>query len=154
MPITIKSTELKYKNPSTGEYQGIDAVAERTTSEQCALIEAKGAETIASIPSDYITLANNVSDLNGAINALCLKGAQTTINQAGTYSNISCTGLTANHKVCNWGLFSDSGYTTPVDENNPPADITITEKANAYDIVIANYSSAFYIQPTFILAQN
>ena len=75
MPITIKSTELKYKNPSTGQYQGIDAVAERTTSEQCALIEAKGAETIASIPSDYTTLSDtvddltsDVSDLNGAIN--------------------------------------------------------------------------------------
>lgn len=82
MPITIKSTELKYKNPSTGQYQGIDAVAERTTSEQCALIEAKGAETIASIPSDYTTLSDtvddltsDVSDLNGAItNGTLLNG--------------------------------------------------------------------------------
>lgn len=62
MPITIKSTELKYKNPSTGQYQGIDAVAETTTSQQCALIEAKGAETIASIPNDYTTLSNAVND--------------------------------------------------------------------------------------------
>ena len=68
MPITIKSTELKYKNPSTGNYQGIDAVAETTTSQQCALIEAKGIETRATIPSDYTTLSDNVTALNSAIN--------------------------------------------------------------------------------------
>ena len=67
MPITIKSTELKYKNPSTGNYQGIDAVAETTTSQQCALIEAKGVETRASIPSDYTTLSDTVDNLNSAI---------------------------------------------------------------------------------------
>ena len=64
MPITIKSTELKYKNPSTGQYQGVDAVAEMTTSEQCALIEAKGAETRASIPSDYTALSDAVNTTN------------------------------------------------------------------------------------------
>lgn len=68
MPITIKSTELKYKNPTTGQYQGVDAVAEMTTSEQCALIEAKGVETRASIPSDYTTLSDTVNDLSGTLN--------------------------------------------------------------------------------------
>lgn len=63
MPITIKSTELKYKNPSTGQYQGVDAVAETTTSEQCALIEAKGVETRASIPSDYTTLSDAITSI-------------------------------------------------------------------------------------------
>lgn len=100
------------------------------------------------------SVGEELSELKGYLNALCLKGAKTTINQAGTYSNISCTGLTANHKVVNWGLFSDTNLTTPLDPNNPPADITITEKANAYDIVIANYSTAFYIQPIFALPQN
>lgn len=100
-------------------------------------------------------LANtaDIASIAAVLNALCIKGPQTTINQAGTY-NVSCTGLTANHKVCNWGLFSDSGFTTPIDENYPPADITITEGNGSYDITIANYSSTFYIQPTFILAQN
>lgn len=67
MPITIKSTELKYKNPSTGQYQGVDAVAEMTTSEQCALIEAKGAETRASIPNDYTALSDQVNAIDSKL---------------------------------------------------------------------------------------
>lgn len=153
MPITIKSTELKYKNPSTGQYQGIDAVAERTTSEQCALIEAKGAETIASIPSDYTTLADDVRDLNGALNTVCLRAAVKTISANGTSSN-TLTGLTADHVVGNWGMFSDSACTTPIAENSPPCDITITTAANAWSVTIGNFSSTFYLRPTFILKQN
>lgn len=95
-----------------------------------------------------------LNSLKDTLNHLCLKGQKTAISANGTTSNISCTGLTANHKVCNWGLFSDNNLTTPLDPNNPPADITITEKADAYDITIANYTSAFYIQPTFIIPQN
>lgn len=67
MPITIKSTELKYKNPSTGQYQGVDAVAEMTTSEQCALIEAKGVETRASIPSNYTALSDQVNAIDSKL---------------------------------------------------------------------------------------
>lgn len=93
-------------------------------------------------------------EFKNTLNSLCLKGAKTAISANGTTSNISCTGLTANHKVCNWGLFSDNDLTTPLDPNNPPADITITEKADAYDITIADFTSAFYIQPTFIIPQN
>lgn len=91
MPITIKSTELKYKNPSTGQYQGIDAVAETTTSQQCALIEAKGAETIASIPSDYTTLANNVSDLSDAINDKIVRVTGTISSSSLVISNANVT---------------------------------------------------------------
>lgn len=98
--------------------------------------------------------AADVSSNSTAIANLCIKGSLTAITANGTGSDITCIGLTADHKVCNWGLFSDSGATTPLDPNNPPADITIVEKADAYAITIANYSSAFYIQPTFILPQN
>ena len=45
MPVTIKTTTFKYKNPTTGEYQGVDAVAETTTSQQVAAIEAAGQQT-------------------------------------------------------------------------------------------------------------
>lgn len=99
-------------------------------------------------------LTGAANELKDTLNNLCLKGQKTTINANGTISNISCTGLTANHKVCNWGLYSDVNLTTPIEMNNPPADITITEKADAYDITIANIATTFYIQPTFIIPQN
>lgn len=104
--------------------------------------------------TDSTSVQSDLTGLKDALNHLCLKGQKTAISANGTTSNISCTGLTANHKVCNWGLFSDNDLTTPLEPNNPPADITITEKADAYDITIANYTSAFYIQPTFIIPQN
>lgn len=107
------------------------------------------------IINDNNTKIDTAVGLNSqAIAKLCIKGSLTAITANGTGSDITCTGLTANHKVVNWGLFSDSEATTPIDPNNPPADITIVEKADAYAITIANYSSAFYIQPTFILPQN
>ena len=85
MPITIKRAGLKYKDPTTGDYKGIDAISESTIAEYEAAIEAAGdameataaaaatameekaAETIASIPSDYTTLSKDVSDLKSAL---------------------------------------------------------------------------------------
>ena len=101
MPITIKSTELKYKNPTTGQYQGIDAVAETTTSEQCALIEAKGVETRASIPSDYTTLSD-------AVNNLMLEST----NDSTDRTSAIITMLT-NNKKCILG--AGTFYTTGID---------------------------------------
>lgn len=48
MPITIKTAAMQYKNAS-GQYVGVDAVAETTTSEQVAAVEAAGAEQIEAI---------------------------------------------------------------------------------------------------------
>lgn len=48
MPITIKTAAMQYKD-ANGQYVGIDAVAETTTSEQVAAVEAAGAEQIAAI---------------------------------------------------------------------------------------------------------
>ena len=108
------------------------------------------------------------TDLTGAANELkaevttleamaanvVLQAAVRTVSGNGTTSNISLTGLTANHVVGSWGLFSDSGCTTPIAENAPTCDITITTKANAWDLTIANFTATFYIRPTFILKQN
>ena len=90
----------------------------------------------------------------GTWTALCLKGSLTAISADGTISDIALVGLTADFKVCSWGLFADSAATTPISPTEAPADITITEKTDAYDITIANLDSAFYIRPTFILPQN
>ena len=48
MPITIKTAAMKYK-VAQGQYVGVDAVSETTTSEQVAAVEAAGAEQIAAI---------------------------------------------------------------------------------------------------------
>jgi hypothetical protein len=92
--------------------------------------------------------------IQNTLNQLALIGNTTAINQNGTYTKENVTGMTANHKVVNWGLFSDANLTTPISPNNPPADITIAEESGGYVITIANYTSAFYMKPTFILPQN
>ena len=92
--------------------------------------------------------------VENTLNQLALIGNMTAINQNGTYTKENVTGMTANHKVANWGLFSDANLTTPISPNNPPADITIAEESGGYVITIANYTSAFYMKPTFILPQN
>ena len=78
MPVTIKNAAIKYKDPTTGEYKTVDAISDGTTAERVAAIEAvaddidaaaartsaaieaKAAETIASIPDDYTALSNEV----------------------------------------------------------------------------------------------
>ena len=93
------------------------------------------------------------AEVKGSLNTVCLRAAVKTISGNGTSSN-TLTGLTADHVVGNWGMFSDANCTTPIPENSPPCDITITTAANAWSVTIANYSSTFYLRPTFILKQN
>lgn len=99
------------------------------------------------------TVKASLNNLKGSLNALCLRAAVKTISANGTSSN-TLTGLTADHVVGNWGMFSDANCTTPIPENSPPCDITITTAANAWSVTIANFSSTFYLRPTFILKQN
>lgn len=49
MPITIKTGSLKFKDPDTGKYVGIDVAAETKASQQLASIEAAGEAQVASI---------------------------------------------------------------------------------------------------------
>lgn len=97
------------------------------------------------------TVSAELVSIKNTLNQLALIGNTTAINQNGTYTKENVTGMTANHKVANWGLFSDANLTTPISPNNPPADITIAEESDGYVITIANYTSAFYMKPTFIL---
>ena len=96
----------------------------------------------------------DLSGVKNTLNQLALVGNTTVINQNGTYTKENVIDMTADHKVVNWGLFSDANLTAPISPNNPPADITITEESGGYVITIANYTSAFYMKPTFILPQN
>lgn len=99
-------------------------------------------------------IQDQVDEVRNTLNQLVLIGNTTAINQNGTYTKENVTGMTANHRVANWGLFSDANLTTPISPNNPPADITISEESGGYVITIANYTSAFYMKPAFILPQN
>lgn len=68
----------------------------------------------------------------------------------GTSGQLSLTGLTADHVVGNWGMFSDSAYTTPIPENAPTCDLSITTYSGYWTYTVANFTSTFYLKPTFI----
>lgn len=108
------------------------------------------------------TLTGAVNELNAGLAAKVnqsdfakstLQAAVKAVTANGSFSN-TLSGLTANHVVGNWGLFSDAACTTPISINQPNCDITISTSANAWTLTIANFSSTFYIRPTFILKQN
>ena len=99
------------------------------------------------------TVKSSLVALKGSLNSVCLRASVKTISGNGTSSN-ALTGLTDYHVVGNWGMFSDSACTTPIPENAPTCDITITTAENAWSVTIANFSSTFYLRPTFILKQN
>ena len=72
-----------------------------------------------------------------------------TISSGGTY-NYTLTGITADHVVGNWGMFTDSACTDPIPENAPNCDIEVTTANGTWTAVISNFSSTFYWKPTFI----
>ena len=49
MSVIIKPGVMKYRDPTDGTYKGVDAVAERTTSEQVADINAAGVSQVAAV---------------------------------------------------------------------------------------------------------
>lgn len=78
MSVTLKQGLMKYKN-GQGEFVSINSIGEETTAqqvseinsagaEQIAAVQQKGEQTIASIPSDYTNLSNEVDDLKSTIN--------------------------------------------------------------------------------------
>ena len=106
------------------------------------------------LKSDLGGAESDISDLQTDLGKVVLRATVQTISADGTSSSIALTGLTADHVVGNWGMFSDSACTTPIPENAPTCDITITTAANAWTYTITNFSSTFYLRPTFILKQN
>lgn len=95
----------------------------------------------------------DIADLKTSLNTAILQSAAFAITANGTASH-SLTGLTADHVVVNWGMFSDSGLTTPIPENAPTCDIEITTASGSWSVTIANFTASFYLRPTFGLKQN
>lgn len=62
MSVVIKSSEVNYKDPNTGNYVGLNVLAEQKTSELLNRIEAKGQTVISDIPASYDDLNNIVAD--------------------------------------------------------------------------------------------
>lgn len=92
MSYTLKVQQIAVKDPDTGTYSGVDVLTEQTKSgllaeiqaegaaqrtsvtntgtTQVSAVQAKGAETLASIPSDYTALSNEVDDLKNTLTQL------------------------------------------------------------------------------------
>jgi len=105
------------------------------------------ADDLAATDVSLADLSDDVGGISDELARICIKGSSTSITGNGSQT-VSLEGLTADHRVCNWGL-------TVGDPNNPPADIEITESAGEYTITITNYGgTSFYIRPVFILPQN
>lgn len=107
--------------------------------------------------SDNQSIQTHVGDLETAVDAVVLQSSVKTISSGGTKNYTGLTGLTSNHVVGNWGMFTDVDCTTPIPENAPTCDITITTGSDGdgtWQAVIENFTSTFYLRPTFILKQN
>lgn len=87
----------------------------------------------------------DIADLKTSI----IQSDTKTISSGGT-KNYTLTGITADHVVGNWGMFTDSACTTPIPENAPTCDIDVTTANGTWTAVIGNFSSTFYWKPTFI----
>lgn len=64
---TLKKSTAFYKDPSTGDFKSLNVIGEKTAAELKAEIEAKGQETLESIPDDYTALSEEVSQLSSEI---------------------------------------------------------------------------------------
>ena len=101
---------------------------------------------------DVSNLTTAATNCVGAINELktsIIQSSAYAVTANGTTSH-SLTGLTADHVVGNWGMFTDSGLTTPIPENAPTCDIQITTSSGSWSITVTNFTATFYIAPTFI----
>ena len=102
---------------------------------------------------DVSNLTTAATNCVGAINELktsIIQASGYAVTGNGTSGQLSLTGLTADHVVGNWGMFSDSAYTTPIPENAPTCDLTITTYSGYWTYTVANFTSTFYLKPTFI----
>ena len=86
MPITIKTAAMRYKD-AQGQYVGVDAVAETTTSEQVAAVEAAGAEQIAAIEA----AAKPPIEVSGATPTITAEAGRRYVCTAAAVTELSIT---------------------------------------------------------------
>lgn len=118
---------------------------------QAHITEAE--DDIDDLQSDVGTLQSDMTTAQAALENVVLQAERVDVSAAGTTTH-TLTGLTSNHVVASWGMFTDSTMATAIPENTPTCDITITTGAGSWTLLIENYSAAFSIRPTFVLKQN
>lgn len=125
-----------------------------TSDNQSIQAHITSAETdIGDLQSDMTTAQGQITTLESAMGNVVLQAERVDVSAAGTTTH-TLTGLTENHVVASWGMFTDSTMATAIPENTPTCDITITTGADSWTLLIENYSAAFSIRPTFVLKQN
>jgi len=87
MPYTLKPNKLHAKDPNGDGYLPQNVITDATTAEQVAAIEEKGAEVLASIPSDYTELINEVGGLKSAVSDIIELNDLATAIDVGTWIN-------------------------------------------------------------------
>ena len=73
MPITIKPGNFKYKNSTTGNYDSVDVLSDKTTSEQVAAIASAGTTQLNAIDiktAQSLASISDVSELEGMISGV------------------------------------------------------------------------------------
>ena len=101
-----------------------------------------------------VTLADEIHDnyaeLKISLDNAIIQSSGYAVTGNGTSGQLSLTGLTADHVVGNWGMFSDSACTTPIPVNAPTCDLAITTYSGYWIYTVENFTSTFYLKPTFI----
>lgn len=151
-PITAYSV-ARYGIDGTGAVSSVNSVSPDSNGNVQLLASDIQASDSTSIQAHLTDIESDVSDLTTNLNNAILQSAAFAITANGTASH-SLTGLTADHVVVNWGMFSDSGLTTPIPENAPTCDIEITTASGSWSVTVTNFTASFYLRPTFGLKQN
>ncbi len=143
-PITAYSV-ARYGIDGTGAVSTVNSVSPDGNGNVQLLASDIQASDSTSIQAHLTDIETDVSGLQTSI----IQSSAYAVTGNGTTSH-SLTGLTADHVVGNWGMFTDSGLTTPIPENAPTADIEITTSSGSWSITVTNFTATFYIAPTFI----
>ena len=143
-PITAYSV-ARYGIDGTGAVSSVNSVSPDATGNVQLLAADIQTLDSQSIQAHLDDAEDDIAELKTSI----IQSDVKTISSGGT-KNYTLTGITADHVVGNWGMFTDSACTTPIPENAPTCDITVTTANGTWTALIENFTSTFYWKPTFI----
>ena len=115
--------------------EAADDAVEDAKDQAIADIEAKGAETLESIPSDYTTLSGDVSDLKSEINEVRVQTRNINIAECGRYSVNKDTGVITQY-ASSTSIF---GISEPI-----PVDSNSTYTVSFYGVSTNNSKCSVY----------
>lgn len=143
-PITAYSV-ARYGIDGTGAVSTVNSVSPDVNGNVQLLASDIQASDSQSIQAHLTDAETDIAGLKTSI----IQSDVKTISSNGT-KNYTLTGITADHVVGNWGMFSDSACTTPIPENEPTCDIEVTTANGTWTAIISGFGSTFYWKPTFI----